>query len=234
MKKFPMSTPHHACSCHDHSHYLSSAAISRRRFIQLAGITLLGLATPWRLARAETGHEPPLQAVSKTQTKVQGGHGAEPQTGVQGGHGADPKAGAAPAHTTEALLLSCMDYRLIDDTVRYMDGRGLTNQYDHVILAGASLGVLNDQFKNWGKTFWDHLKVSIDLHHINKVILMDHRDCGAYKVILQADFSKDQKMETRVHGKFLRELMMSIHKTYPELEVERLLMNLDGTVQKVS
>lgn len=223
-----MTTPHHACSCHDHAHYPSSAAISRRRFIQLAtlggGITLLGLATSWRLARAGAGHEPPIQR--KPDPKA----GAEVGTG----HGADPQTGAAPTHTTEALLLSCMDYRLIDDTVRYMDGRGLTNQYDHVILAGASLGVLNNQFKNWGKTFWDHLKVSIDLHHIKKVILMDHRDCGAYKVILQADFSKDLQMETRIHGKFLRELMVSIHKTYPELEVERLLMNLDGTVQKIA
>lgn len=226
-----MSTAnHHQCSCHDNSHYSSLAAIDigRRRFVRLAalggGITLLGLATPWRLARAEAGH----------------GGGVKPQVGQssaakpQAGHDADPRAGAAPAHATEALLLSCMDYRLIDDTVRYMDGRGLTNQYDHVILAGASLGVLNNQFKNWSKTFWEHLKVAIDLHHIKRVILMDHRDCGAYKVILQADFSKDLQMETRIHGKFLRELMVAIHKTYPELEVERLLMNLDGTVQKIT
>lgn len=226
-----MSTAHHyPCSCHDNSHYSSLAAIDigRRRFVRLAalggGMTLLGLATPWRLARAEAGHG----AVAKPQ--VGQSSAAKPQAG----HDADPHAGAAPAHTTEALLLSCMDYRLVDDTARYMDGRGLTNQYDHVILAGASLGVLNNQFKNWSKTFWEHLKVAIDLHHIKRVILMDHRDCGAYKVILQADFSKDLQMETRIHGKFLRELMVVIHKTYPELEVERLLMNLDGTVQKIT
>jgi len=168
-----------------HPHYpsLADIDIGRRRFVRLAalgsGITLLGLATPWRLAQAEAGHG----TAAKSQAKQ--GAVATPQTG----HDADSQSGAASAHTTEALLLSCMDYRLIDDIVRYMDGRGLTNQYDHVILAGASLGVLNDQFKNWGKTFWDHLKVSIDLHHIKRVILMDHRDCGAYKVILKADFS---------------------------------------------
>ncbi|HRD67409.1 MAG TPA: hypothetical protein PKY50_14790 [Candidatus Competibacter sp.] len=223
-------THHHPCSCHNHSHYpsLADIDIGRRRFVRLAalgsGITLLGLATPWRLAQAEAGHG----TAAKSQAKQ--GAVATPQTG----HDADSQSGAASAHTTEALLLSCMDYRLIDDIVRYMDGRGLTNQYDHVILAGASLGVLNDQFKNWGKTFWDHLKVSIDLHHIKRVILMDHRDCGAYKVILKADFSKDPQMETRVHGKFLRELMVAIHKTYPELEVERLLMDLDSAVQKVA
>jgi len=98
----------------------------------------------------------------------------------------------------------------------------------------ATLGALTDYCKEWNKTFWEHLKIASDLHHIKKVILMDHRDCGAYKVILKADFSKDQQMETRIHGKFLRDLMVAIHKRYPELEVERLLMNLDGTVQKIS
>ena len=196
---------------HDHAHGQPDTGINRRRFIQLAtlggGAVLLGLATPWRLAQAEE-------------------HGAA-HTGA--------RTGTAPAasHGTEALLLSCMDYRLIDDTVKYMDGRGLTNKYDHVILAGAALGALTDQFKAWNKTFWEHLKVSIDLHHIKKVILMDHRDCGAYKVILHADFSKDPLLEARIHGKFLRELATVIHKRYPQLDVELLLMNLDGKVEKL-
>src|SRR5262249_32088332 len=48
---------------------------------------------------------------------------------------ASPRAAAEGA--TEALLLSCMDYRLTDQTTRYMSGRGLRDKYDHVILAGA-------------------------------------------------------------------------------------------------
>jgi carbonic anhydrase len=222
-------TPRHSFCCHDHAHYsAASTAIDRRRFIQLAtlggGAMLLGLATPWRLARAEAGREPPIQP--KLEPKARGQGPVE--------HGTAHPAGAVPAHTAEALLLSCMDYRLIDDITRYMDGRGMTNQYDHIVLAGASLGALTDHCKEWNKTFWEHLKIASDLHHIKKVILMDHRDCGAYKVILKADFSKDPQMETRVHGKFLRDLMVAIHKRYPELEVERLMMNLDGTVQKIS
>lgn len=143
-------------------------------------------------------------------------------------------AGAAPAHTAEAMLLSCMDYRLVDDIVRYMDGRGMTNQYDHVVLAGASLGALTDVCKEWKETFWEHLKIAGDLHHIKKVILLDHRDCGAYKMLLKADFSKDQTLETRVHGKYLRDLAKEIRKRYPQLETETLIMSLDGTVETVA
>ena len=44
------------------------------------------------------------------------------------------------AGQADALLLSCMDYRLLDATARYMAAHGLKGKYDHVILAGASLG----------------------------------------------------------------------------------------------
>lgn len=86
----------------------------------------------------------------------------------------------------EALLLSCMDYRLVDETERYMTNRGLRDKYDHVILAGASLGAMTDKYPSWNQTFWDHLDVSIKLHGIKKVIILDHRDCGAYKAILSS------------------------------------------------
>ena len=49
-------------------------------------------------------------------------------------------ATAQAAGGTDVLLLSCMDYRLVDETERYMSGRGLRDKYDHVILAGAALG----------------------------------------------------------------------------------------------
>jgi len=101
-----------------------------------------------------------------------------------------PTARVHAAGEAAALLISCMDFRLIEKTERYMTGRGLRNQYDHVILAGASLGVLTEKYPAWGTTFWEHLEVAIQLHKIHKVIVMDHRDCGAYKVILGEDLTK--------------------------------------------
>ncbi|MCP5196224.1 MAG: twin-arginine translocation signal domain-containing protein [Gammaproteobacteria bacterium] len=203
-----MTTTIPSFTCCQHLHDDLLTGLNRRHFMRLAalggGAALLGLVTPWRLAQAETGHD-----VAKSD--------APPM-----------------AHGTEALLLSCMDYRLIDDLVKYMDGRGLTDQYDHVILAGASLGALTSDFKDWNKTFWEHLKISIDLHHINRVIVIDHRDCGAYKVILKADFAKDPMLEQNIHGKYLRDLEKAIRKRYPKLDVETLLMNLDGTVQTIT
>jgi len=147
-------------------------------------------------------------------------------------------AGLAGARTafagqTDALLLSCMDYRLMDDITRYMDGVGMTNKYDHIILAGASLGATTSKFPAWNETFWGHLDVAIKLHHIHKVFVMDHRDCGAYKVVLNYDYGQDRAAETKIHFETLHALRSAILDRHGEAikEVELLLMGLDGKVE---
>lgn len=76
---------------------------------------------------------------------------------------------AFAAGHTHALLLSCMDYRLVDKTRRYMVGRGLGNKkYDQIVLAGAALGAVTDKFPEWNKTFWDELGLAIDLSRVRE------------------------------------------------------------------
>jgi carbonic anhydrase len=140
----------------------------------------------------------------------------------------------AEAATTDALLLSCMDYRLMDDIEKYMSGRGLRDKYDHIVLAGASLGAVTPKYPAWNQTFWEHLDIAIKLHAIHKVIVMDHRDCGAYKVILGADKVADAKMEKDAHAVHLKQLKSAIVKKYPKLEVELLLMSLDGKAEAIT
>jgi carbonic anhydrase len=131
----------------------------------------------------------------------------------------------------DALLLSCIDYRLPGKIARYMEGRGLDANYDHVILAGASLGVTNAVFPHWGKSFRDHLDLAIKLHGIRRVIILDHRECGSYRVIFGTNLSGDD--EKAQHAIELRRLAREIRDNYPSLEVEKLLMALDGSVETV-
>jgi carbonic anhydrase len=139
----------------------------------------------------------------------------------------------ARAGSTEALLLSCMDYRLLDDIVRYMDGRGMTDKYDHVILAGGGLGAVTGNYPDWNKTFWDHVDLAVKLHSVHRVITLDHRDCGAYKVIFNQDFAADPAKETQIHTDTLAQLSAQIRERHPTLETESLLMSLDGTVETI-
>ncbi|ARU05976.1 hypothetical protein CCO03_16030 [Comamonas serinivorans] len=141
-----------------------------------------------------------------------------------------PRAHAA---TTEALLLSCMDFRLMDDIERYMHARGLREKYDHIVLAGASLGAVTDRFPAWNKTFWDHLGLAIQLHQIERVIVIDHRDCGAYRMIVGEAHASSRASETAAHGVQLRRLREAIGERHRHLAVETLLMSLDGSIEVV-
>ena len=140
---------------------------------------------------------------------------------------------------TDALLLSCMDYRLTEDIYEFMHhDLGMHAKYDYVILAGASLGVNNTKFPSWGKTFWEHLDTAIALHSIHKVLVVDHRNCGAYKVILGKDFPAEATAvqlaeETLAHKEQLDTLAKAIHTKYPDLTVETFLMSLDGKVDHI-
>ncbi len=140
----------------------------------------------------------------------------------------------ALAAETDALLFNCIDFRLTDATTRYMAGRGMAGKYDQLVLAGASLAAQTKKFPAWNETFWEHVKVARDLHHIHQVIVIDHRDCGAYNVVFGEDFAKDPAKELAVHARELRSLRAKLHTRYPKLSVELGLMALDGSVEAIT
>ncbi len=145
-----------------------------------------------------------------------------------------PGRSAFAAGGTDALLLNCIDYRLTAATTRYMADHQMKGKYDQFILAGAALGAKTDKFPAWGTTFWEHVQVAIDLHGIHKIIVMDHRDCGAYKEILGKDLAANPKEEFDVHATQMRALRADIGRKHPKLDVQLLLMALDGKVESVA
>jgi len=138
---------------------------------------------------------------------------------------------ASAAGNVDSVVLSCMDYRLMDDVGTYLDGRGLKDNYDHLILAGASLGAVTNKYPHWGQAFFEHLGLAIKLHNVHRAILIDHRDCGAYRLI----FGKDTKgeEEKKLHAEQLHHLAKLIHEKHAKLAVETYLMDLDGKVTSV-
>ena len=143
-----------------------------------------------------------------------------------------PAARAAGA--AEALLLSCTDFRLMDEIERYMTARGLRDRYVHVALEGASLGVDSDKHPAWSATFWEQLELAVEHQRIRRVIVIDHRDCDAYRRELGDEHLKDVKTERQAHAAELRKLKDRIREKYPEVEVEMKLMQLGGRVEAIT
>ncbi len=138
----------------------------------------------------------------------------------------------AAGHQAEALVLSCMDYRLMPAIAAYLEAEGLAGNYDHVVIAGGALGVAVSENEAWQETFWQHLALAQQLHGIRRVILMDHRDCGACKILVGPDCAKDPDIEVASHMRAMEALADEIRTRAPELSVEVLFMDLDGSVTR--
>jgi hypothetical protein len=69
------------------------------------------------------------------------------------------------ATTAQCFVVACMDFRLVDDCVYFLDSLGLNNNYDQFVLAGSSLGFTQDKYPEWGKTLLDHMSIGQSLHN---------------------------------------------------------------------
>mgnify|MGYP005709819805 CR=1 FL=1 len=111
----------------------------------------------------------------------------------------------------QAMVLSCIDPRFQSIVFNYLKKRNLNGKYSSFIIAGSAIGVTAPKFKKWYKTFWDNLEISIKLHKIKKLIVINHRDCGAAKII---------------NGK------KKFKNKYPNLKIETILLSLNKKVEK--
>jgi carbonic anhydrase len=145
---------------------------------------------------------------------------------------APPRAYAANGKY-EAMVLSCIDPRFQVPVSKYTAGRNLTGKYSQFTIAGASVGVVAPAFKDWHKTFWDNLAASIQLHGIDKVIAINHRDCGAAKIAYGEAAVANMAAETKTHRDALAEFRKQAAERHPKLGVETGLMALDGKLERM-
>ena len=134
----------------------------------------------------------------------------------------------------DAMLLTCIDPRFPQPTINYMKSRKMIGKYSQFTFAGASIGVVAPAFKTWAPAFWDNLAASMQLHHIPKVIAMNHRDCGAAKIAYGAEKVATAQIETETHKAVLMEFRKQVAERQPKLAVETGLMALDGKVEMFS
>jgi carbonic anhydrase len=107
-----------------------------------------------------------------------------------------------------------------------MDSLGMRGKYDQLILAGASLGVVLNE--GWRHTFMDQLEFAIEHHHVSQVLILDHRDCGAYKHFLGVT-PDDPAKEKQAHDEKAQEAAQEIVVRFPVLsgKVRALLLPIE-------
>ena len=130
----------------------------------------------------------------------------------------------------KAMVLSCIDPRFQPIVYNYLKKKGLKGKYSAFIIAGSAVGVTANRFKKWHKAFWENFDTSIKIHNIKKLIVINHRDCGAAKIINgNKEFSKIN--ETKVHINSFQKIKKTFKKKYPKLSIELKIISLNSKVE---
>ena len=125
----------------------------------------------------------------------------------------------------KAMVLSCIDPRFQPKVFNYLRKKKLTGKYSSFTIAGAAVGVTASKFKKWHLTFWQNLETSVKLHKIKKLIVLNHQDCGAAKIINgKKKFSFN--IEKKIHEKSFKLVKQKLKKKFPKIIVETKIMKL--------
>ncbi len=130
-----------------------------------------------------------------------------------------------------AMVLSCIDPRFQPVVYNYLKRKKLIGKYSAFTIAGSAIGVTAPKFKKWRKTFWDNLETSIKLHKIKKLIVINHCDCGAARIInRKKNFNKSNELS--IHKTSFIKLKKKFKNKYPNLNIETKLISLNKKVEK--
>ena len=114
----------------------------------------------------------------------------------------------------EAIIISCIDFRIQEFIEKWAHERFGPMNYDHVAVAGGVFDLY---------TILRQVALAKDLHHIKYVVLMNHEDCGAY----------GHGVSKTRHNHDLKEAAKVIGALNERLRVEGYYIRLTGKFDQV-
>lgn len=115
----------------------------------------------------------------------------------------------------ETLVVHCIDYRLQGFLNKWLKRNLPAQSYDRVAIAGG----VNDVFY-----VIRQVDVAVRLHSIERVIFINHEDCGAY-----GDMGNYER-----HISDLGEAERKMEALFPDLDVEMYYLHLNGEFEEIS
>ncbi len=118
-------------------------------------------------------------------------------------------------HIAQNIVITCIDFRLQQAINKWIAQHFQTGTFDRVALGG---GVKNLDI------ILGQIDMAVRLHHIKRVILINHEDCGAYGT----------EGTSLKHSEDLKAAKVKVKQTYSALEVETYYLHLDGTFEPIA
>jgi len=117
-------------------------------------------------------------------------------------------------HSCEVVALTCIDFRFWRETLEFVEKELNVKGFDFPSLPGAAKAI-NESVDN--DISMQCVSAPHDLHHVKKIVIVNHQDCGAYgggKV-----FNGDDATEQKFHEEELKKAKTKILAKYPDLQV---------------
>lgn len=133
-----------------------------------------------------------------------------------------------PMHTIKACVIICIDFRFQRNIQTYLEQEGLLGAVDIISVAGAAHDIATPMQKESQDYLMSQVGASISLHHPEKVILIDHQDCGMYNLSgkIPQGLAFDNDLER--HRAYLQSAKQRIQEAYSNIPVELVFAGLDG------
>lgn len=119
-------------------------------------------------------------------------------------------------HEVQAAVVHCIDPRFYGIHLREME-RVWVRDYDPYVWPGGPKKLLEEGSLN------ELIRVSVEMHHAHQIILIAHRDCGAYGGS-KAFSSLEEERQTQEAD--LRKVGMMLLAKIPGLKVEMLYLEI--------
>ena len=114
----------------------------------------------------------------------------------------------------DALVVTCIDFRIQKSIYDWLTARVGYNNYDRVSMAGGVSDL---------PAILKHAEISDRLHQIKRVLLVNHEDCGAY----------GEAGTPGRHAADLRAAAQKLQEQFPHLKVEAYYLHLSGIFEQV-
>ncbi len=124
------------------------------------------------------------------------------------------------SHTCSTALVRCMDFRLGEPIRDFMNREFLYGNTDIIAIAGAA----RDVSQSDNSAVEQQIDLSVQLHQIQNLVLMNHTDCGAYGG--RPSFESHDAERTQ-HLADMQAAKAKLQAKYPELNIRLVLADIE-------
>jgi hypothetical protein len=127
------------------------------------------------------------------------------------------------SHSAQAVALTCIDFRFRKAFQEFFEEQLNLYSIDHKADAGGVKMIVEEgPVRDW---ILKNFETAVKLHNVNRIILINHQDCGAYGG--KEAFASTEE-EIKFHEIQLRHAVSVVRSKFPDKQIEAYFASKEG------